>query len=120
MTNDLQVQVRKESSYAVISTDGYINNVGGEKVGEIALGLVDEGYKNLILNLEKSNVVNSIGVSILIELVERIQDIEGRLYFCNLTKVIAKTFTIMGLAEVAGIVDTEAEAIAALAAPLEA
>lgn len=120
MTNDLQITVRKEAGYAVLATDGYINNVGGERIGQAAQALMDEGYKNLILNLEKSTVVNSIGVSILIELIERIQDIEGRLYFCNLTKVIAKTFTIMGLAQFAGMVDTEAAAIAALAAPQEA
>jgi anti-anti-sigma factor len=77
---------------------------------------MDEGCKKFVINMEKSTVVNSIGVSILIELIERIQEADGRLFFCKLTKVIAKTFTIMGLAQFAGMEETEEAAIAAMSA----
>ncbi|MBM3274727.1 MAG: STAS domain-containing protein [Candidatus Sericytochromatia bacterium] len=116
MTNDLAVTVRKGPDYAVIYTDGYVNNLGGEKIGETARSLMDEGVRQIVINMEKSTVVNSIGVSILIELIEQIQEAEGKIFFCNLTKVIAKTFTIMGLAQFAGMAETEEAAIAALSA----
>jgi anti-anti-sigma factor len=116
VTNDLAVTVRKGPDYAVIYTDGYVNNLGGEKIGETARSLMDEGVKQFVINMEKSTVVNSIGVSILIELIEQIQEAEGKIFFCNLTKVIAKTFTIMGLAQFAGMAETEEAAIAALSA----
>lgn len=116
MNSELAVTVRRESDYAVIYTDGYVNNLGGEKIGDTARTLMDEGFKKFVINMEKSTVVNSIGVSILIELIERVQEAEGRLFFCNLTKVIAKTFTIMGLAQFAGMVESEEAAIAAMSA----
>lgn len=116
MTSQLAITVRKGSDYAVIYTDGYVNNLGGEKIGETARLLLDQGVKKLVLNMEKSTVVNSIGVSILIELIERIQEEEGKICFCNLTKVIAKTFTIMGLAQSAGMAESEEAAIATLSA----
>jgi len=116
VTNDLAVTVRKGPDYAVIYTDGYVNNLGGEKIGETARSLMDEGVRQIVINMEKSTVVNSIGVSILIELIEQIQEAEGKIFFCNLTKVIAKTFTIMGLAQFAGMAETEEAAIAALSA----
>jgi len=112
--NQFAVTVRKEGDYAVLYTDGYINNLGGEKIGETALALVGEGFKKLVINLEKSTVINSIGISILIEVIEKIQEIHGALAFCGLTKTIAKTFTIMGLAQFATLADTEENAIAAL------
>lgn len=114
MTTELAVSVRRGPDFAVIYTDGYVNNLGGEKIGETARSLMDEGVKKFVINMEKSTVVNSIGVSILIELIERIQEAEGKIFFCNLTKVIAKTFTIMGLAQFAGMADTEEAAVAAI------
>lgn len=116
MTTELAVTVRRGPDYAVIYTDGYVNNLGGEKIGETARSLMDEGVRKFVINMEKSTVVNSIGVSILIELIERIQESDGRIYFCSLTKVIAKTFTIMGLAQFAGMADTEEAAVAAISA----
>jgi len=116
VNSELAVTVRKGPGFAVIYTDGYVNNLGGEKIGETARSLLDEGVRHFVINMEKSTVVNSIGVSILIELIERIQEHDGKIFFCNLTKVIAKTFTIMGLAQFAGIEETEEAALAALSA----
>lgn len=114
MINQFAVTVRKEGDYAVLYTDGYINNLGGEKIGETALALVGDGIKKLVINLEKSTVINSIGISILIEVIEKIQEVQGALAFCGLTKTIAKTFTIMGLAQFATLAETEEQAIAAV------
>jgi anti-anti-sigma factor len=107
----INVQQDSQGRFAVIYTDGYINNLAGEKIGEVANGLLAEGYTRLVINMEKSTVINSIGISILIEVIEKMQEIGGTLAFCCLTKTIAKTFTIMGLAQFAKLLDTEAEAI---------
>ncbi len=44
--------------------------------------------------------MNSIGISILIEIIEEILNKNGRLAFSNLTPTVAKTFKIMGLTAV--------------------
>lgn len=118
MINQFAITVQKDSQdrFATIHTDGYINNLAGEKIGEAANALLDEGVTKLIINMEKSTVINSIGISILIEVIERVQELNGTLAFCNLTKTIAKTFTIMGLAQYAEIYDTEADAISGMLA----
>lgn len=111
MAEAFQVQIEKRVNFAVLRTDGYINNLGGEKIGEIADQLLKEGVINLILNLEKSTIVNSIGISIIIEVIEKLVDHGGKIIFSNLTKTIAKTFTIMGLTQFAEICDTEEDAM---------
>ena len=113
MINQFAITVQKDSQgrFAIIHTDGYINNLGGEKIGEAAYALMDEGFTRLIINMEKSTVINSIGISILIEVIEKVQEIRGTLAFCCLTKTIAKTFTIMGLSQYAEIYDAEATAV---------
>ncbi|HEY9722103.1 MAG TPA: STAS domain-containing protein [Oscillatoriaceae cyanobacterium] len=118
MINQFALTVHKDPQqrFAVIHTDGYVNNLGGEKIGEAAQALLDEGFRRVVINMAKSTVINSIGISILIEVLERMQEVNGELAFCCLTRTIAKTFTIMGLAQYAGMYESEAEAVNALLA----
>ena len=58
------------------------------------------------MNLEKSKVVNSIGISHLIEVIEKLNQDNGKLIFTNLDPTIEKTFTIMGLFQFAEKADT--------------
>ena len=111
LTDTFNLTVEKQADYAIIRTDGYINNLGGEKISDTANEIINSGITRLILNFEKSTVVNSIGISILIEVIEKIIEIEGKILFSNLTKTIAKTFNIMGLTQYADICETESEAI---------
>jgi len=102
---------------AILSTDGYINNQGGEEIARQAYSQLESGARALVLNLERTRIVNSIGISILIEVLEKVMDRSGRLAFCGLTPTIDKTFRIMGLAQYAAIYPTEAEAVRVLSSP---
>jgi anti-anti-sigma factor len=114
MTETLNVTVDRREGLAVIYTEGYINNQGGEEIAKAAYKLLDEGYKTLLLNLAGTKIVNSIGISILIEIIEKMLEIDGKLAFCSLTPTIEKTFNIMGLAQYASIYSDEATAVAQL------
>ena len=85
---------------AVIRTEGNINNQAQE-IARVAYLLVDEQLKILLLNLSGTKIVNSIGISILIEIIEKMIEIDGKLAFRCLTPTIEKTFHIMGLAQYA-------------------
>ena len=108
MTESLNITVDRREGLAVIYTEGYINNQGGEEIAKAAYKLLDDGYKYLLLNLAGTKIVNSIGISILIEIIEKMIEIEGKLGFCCLTPTIEKTFHIMGLAQYAPIYPDEA------------
>ena len=112
MTEALKVTVdRQPVGVAVIYTEGYINNQGGEEIARVAFELIGDGQKMVLLNLAGTKIVNSIGISILIEIIEKMIEIDGRLAFCNLTPTIEKTFHIMGLTQYATIFENEQAAI---------
>jgi len=112
MTDELRVAVdRRGTNGAVLYTKGYINNVGGEEIANRAYELMDQGVISLLLNLRETKIVNSIGISILIEIIEKMIDKGGRIGFCCLTPVIHKTFQIMGLANYASIYGDEDAAV---------
>ena len=116
MSETCRVSVERRGDVAIFSTDGYINNQGGEEIAREAYAELDKGARALIMNLEKTRIVNSIGISILIEVLERVMERKAVLAFCGLTPTIDKTFRIMGLAQYAAIYPTEEEALRAVGA----
>ena len=114
MTETLKLTVDRRDGLAVIYTEGYINNQGGEQIASAAYQVMEEGYRKILLNLVGTKIVNSIGISILIEIIEKMIECDGRLAFCCLTPTIEKTFHIMGLAQYAGIHPDENAAVAEL------
>ncbi len=106
MMSDEQLQLSKDvlaPDVGLIRAAGYINNEGGQAIADAATDLMDEGCRRLLIDLEGTRIINSIGVSILLEIMEKLLDSNGRLAFCNLTPTIAKTFEIMGLVQYAAI-----------------
>jgi anti-anti-sigma factor len=115
MTEALKVTLDLREGLAVIYTEGYINNQGGEEIARVADEAMSQGHKFVLLNLVGTKIVNSIGISILIEIIEKMLEIEGKLAFCNLTPTIEKTFNIMGLTQYADIFPDEETAVGRLA-----
>jgi anti-anti-sigma factor len=111
-----KISVERRGDVALLYTDGYINNQGGEEIAREAYSQLDSGARALVLNLEKTRIVNSIGISILIEVLEKVMDKKGVLAFCHLTPTIDKTFRIMGLAQYAQIFTNQEQALQAVAA----
>ncbi len=95
----------------VIATSGYVNNVGGEAIATEFNRHFEAGTRQVIINLADSRVVNSIGMSFLIEIIEKLQDVEGRLVFTNVDPAVEKMLTIMGIFKFAGKEATVDEAI---------
>ena len=113
MSETLKVTLGNRDGVAIVYTEGYINNQGGEEIARLAYERIEAGSKVLLLNLAATKIVNSIGISILIEIIEKMLDIDGQLAFCALTPTIEKTFHIMGLAQYAGIHPDQDTALAA-------
>lgn len=109
MSTDFNLTSELHNKTLVIKTDGYINSSGGEKI--VQEFSKHNGINKLILNLEKSKVVNSIGISHLIEVIEKLNQDNGKLVFTNLDPTIEKTFTIMGLFQFAEKADSVESAL---------
>ena len=112
---DFDLKVTENDGVILVTTNGYLNNYGGEQVASLCLQKISEGKRKFLLNLAKTDMVNSIGVSILIEVIEELQGTSGTIEFCNLAPIVEKTFNIMGISKYAKIYANEEEAMAGLA-----
>ncbi len=112
MANKFDIQVRAEHEYAVLETAGYLNDALGEDLSKRAQELIEKGYTQLVINLEQTALINSIGISILIEIIEALDERDGTLNFCGLSATQERTFRMMAIAKYAGIFPDEKTAIA--------
>ena len=103
-----------QGSCLVIATAGYVNNVGGEAIAAEFKKHFDQGARWVVINLAQSKVVNSIGMSYLIEIIEQLQDSGGKLIFTDLDPAVDKMLSIMGLFRFAGKETTVENAVRSL------
>jgi anti-anti-sigma factor len=106
MSTDFNVVSEMRDDTLIMKTDGYINNTGGERVVQEFSKYPVASIGKVILDLEKSKVINSIGISYIIEIIETISQNNCKLYFTNLDPTIEKTFKIMGLFQFAEKLDS--------------
>ena len=99
----------------IITTNGYVNNVGGAAIAEEFQRHFSGGVRHVIIDLALSRVVNSVGMSFLIEIIEKLSEEGGRLVFTNLDPSVDKMLGIMGLYDFAGKEASIDEALRALA-----
>jgi len=111
MEAEFKLTSEERESCLILNPFGYVNNEGGEKIAETFNSHFEKGLKQLVINLESVKVVNSIGISFLIEIIEKLNDVEGKLIFTNLDPAIEKTLTIMGLFNFAGKESTVDDAV---------
>ena len=102
MNTDMTLTSQITDGCLIVTTDGYLNNAGGELIAAECYKHIDEGINKTIVDLTATKVVNSVGISILIEIIERLLDVEGKIVFTGLDPAVEKTFTIMGLFQFAG------------------
>ena len=103
--------VEEKNNVVVIKTTGYFNNEAGDAVLNICNEKIESSFKLFLIDMEDSKIVNSIGVSVLIEIIEKLQEISGSMAFINLAPIVDKTFNIMGIKKYCNVYDSMDEAI---------
>ncbi|MBH15406.1 MAG: anti-anti-sigma factor [Cytophagia bacterium] len=98
--------VEEKDGVIIISTAGYFNNLAGEAVLEVFTQKMESGSTKFLVDMNDSKVVNSIGVSILIEIIEKLQVVNGVMAFTNLAGIVEKTFNIMGITKYCEVYDS--------------
>lgn len=114
MEKELTLTSEIKDDCLVMRTSGYVNNSGGEKIAGEFSKHYENGIKKVVLNFQNSKVVNSIGISFLIEIIEKLNEVQGKLVFTNLDPAVEKTLTIMGLFNFAGLEKTDDDALKSL------
>lgn len=115
MSPHRMVQIREEGDTMVVCVGGYLNSQLGEEVEKVVRARLDDGGRRILLNFEGTRMVNSIGISFVIGIVEKVMEQDGRMAFCEVSRINRDLFRVTGLEKYVRSFETEKEALDYLA-----
>ena len=110
-TRDISIQTRAVGDAAIIYASDYLNKLTGERIERECKRQLDSGRRALIINFRDTELVNSIGVSILLGLIDAAEQNTARLIFSDVNSSTANLFEMLGLTRHVSLAANEDEAL---------
>ena len=111
------MQTRCVGNVAIVYASDYLNRLTGERIERECRRQLELGCRALIIDFQDTELVNSIGVSILVGVIDVAQQNTARLIFSDVNDHMANLFEMLGLTRHVSLVADEQEALM-LIAPL--
>ena len=108
---NFKVASKRVGDVAVLYPQGYLNNITGENLVKECTSCLKDKITKVVLNFSETDYINSIGISLLLGIIERLNDAGATLCFTNLSKAYLDTFEMLGLARYMLIFPEEIEAM---------
>jgi len=101
---------------AVVYATDYLNKLTGERIERECRLQLDAGCRALVVNFRDTELVNSIGVSILLGVIDAVESAGAHLVFSDVNDQTIQLFEMLGLTRHVALASTEKEAFASLTA----
>jgi anti-anti-sigma factor len=105
------VQARSVGDTAIIYASDYLNKLTGERIERECKRQLEAGRNSVVINFRDTELVNSIGVSILMGVIDAAEQSQARLIFCDVNSQSASLFEMLGLTKHVKIAKDESEAL---------
>jgi anti-anti-sigma factor len=89
--------VETDFNRAVVFAGDYLNKLSGEQIERECRQRLDEGCRELIVNFSRTEIVNSIGVSILLGVIDSARSTGAKVVFSDVKQDTAELFDMLGL-----------------------
>jgi anti-anti-sigma factor len=99
---------------AVVYAGDYVNKLSGQRIERECLLRLEAGCRALVINFRGTELVNSIGVSILLGVIEAAERRGAPVVFSNVSRHTVKLFELLGLTRLVVLADSEEAALATL------
>ncbi len=106
-----EIRAKLVEDAAVIYPGPYLNQLRGESIELQCADLLASGVRHIVINFEETELINSIGISILLGVIESVNGAEGALVLSNLNESNRELFEMLGLMSHVELVDTEEAAL---------
>ncbi len=99
---------------AVVRAGDYVNKMSGQRLERECRLRLEQGCRAIVINFKDTELVNSIGVSILLGILDIAERSGARLVFTNLNRHNLKLFELLGLTRWVATAESEEAALAGL------
>ena len=108
------VHSTRSGDIAIIYASGYLNKLSGERIERECRVHLSAGCRALIVDFKNTGLVNSIGVSIMLGVIDAAERARAPLVFSNVNDQAVQLFEILGLTRHASLAKDEHAALALL------
>ena len=115
-----EMRTRLTDDIAVIYPGEYLNQLRGERIESQCSELLAGGVRRIVINFQETELINSIGISILLGVIESVNQASGALVLSNLNQSNRELFEMLGLLSHIKMAETEESALEKLRAQVEA
>ena len=91
------VRSERTGDVAVVYAGDYLNKLSGERIERACRERLRAGCRALIVDFTETEMVNSIGVSILLGVIDAAERADARLVFAGASSQAAQLFQLLGL-----------------------
>ena len=95
LESKIPVEISGETA-TVFATD-YLNKLSGERIERECRRQLDAGCKTIVVNFAETEIVNSIGVSILLGVIDAASDKGANVVFSDVNNDTVELFEMLGL-----------------------
>lgn len=81
----------------IISAGDYLNKLTGEKIEHECRSKLDAGAKEIVLDFRETEIVNSIGISILLGIIDTAESKGAKVVFSEMNENTVELFEMLGL-----------------------
>jgi anti-anti-sigma factor len=89
--------VNSDDRRAIVFAGDYLNKLSGEQIERECRRKLNEGCTELIVNFSRTEIVNSIGVSILLGVIDSAKGTGAKVVFSDVKQETAELFDMLGL-----------------------
>ena len=110
----VDIRMRLVEGVAVLYPGPYLNQLRGESIERHCQELLADGVRHIVINFAETELVNSIGISILLGVIEAVNEARGTLVLSNLDQSNRELFEMLGLLSHVRMASTEETALSKL------
>ncbi|TMB61444.1 MAG: STAS domain-containing protein [Deltaproteobacteria bacterium] len=110
----LSVRSRCVGTTAVIYASDYLNKLSGERIERECKRQLDSGCRALVIDFRDTELVNSIGVSILLGVIDVAEKNGARVVFSDVNNQTTELFEMLGLTRHVTLAKDEQEALSSI------
>lgn len=97
MDTPTSIPVQTSGETATIFAGDYLNKLSGETIERECRKKLESGARRLIVNFSETEIVNSIGVSILLGVIDAAQNAGAEVVFSDVKEETIELFQMLGL-----------------------
>ena len=97
MNTNYKIPVETSGETATVFAGDYLNKLSGEQIERECRRQVDAGCKTLIVNFGETEIVNSIGISILLGVIDAASGTGVAIVFSDVNEDTIQLFEMLGL-----------------------